>query len=304
MKLAPRPCPLCGSTDHSRILVESNFDPSRLNTYSFASRKIPEFMHFRMIICPDCDLCYATPIPNLSWFHKEYIEADFDAAIESRHAAQSYAECLKKNISSLPALNGALDIGTGDGAFLGELLNLGLTRVQGVEPSKAPIACADPGVTPFIRHGFFEPGMFAPETFNLISCFQTIEHLPEPGDLFTSAFTMLRPGGCFFLAAHNYRSLAAKIFRGRSPIFDIEHLQLLSPRSTAALYNRAGFSGVRVLHLRNRYPLSYWLRLAPLGEGLKKRVDSFFKALGLADATLSLPAGNIAAFGFKPSAAA
>lgn len=303
MKLAPRPCPLCGSTDHSKILLESNFDPSKLNNYSFASRKVPEFMHFQMVVCPECNLCYASPIPNLSWFHNEYTEADFDAAGESRYAAQSYAKCLKENISSLQDVDGVLDIGTGDGAFLGELLKLGLTRIQGVEPSRAPIACAEPHVAPFIHQGFFEPDMFGPESFNLISCFQTIEHLPEPEELFASAFKMLRPGGCFFIVAHNYNSFSAKIFRGKSPIFDIEHLQLLSPLSAAALYERAGFSGVRSFHLLNRYPLSYWIRLAPLGEGLKKRVDKFTKVLGLANLALSLPVGNIAAIGFKPEVA-
>lgn len=300
MKLASRPCPLCGSPDHSKILVKSNFDPARLNAYSFASRKIPEFMHFQMVICPQCSLCYASPIPDLSWFHQEYIEADFDAAVESRYAAQSYARCLKKNVASVAALDGVLDIGTGDGAFLGELLKLGLTRVQGVEPSRAPIACADPQVAPFILHGFFEPEMFGPESFSLISCFQTLEHLADPVALFSSAFKMLRPGGCFFIAAHDYRALSARILGEKSPIFDVEHRQLLSPVSAAALYQRAGFSGVRIFRLLNRYPLSYWLRLLPVGEGIKKRMTRFATALGIAQLPLALPAGNIAAIGFKP----
>ncbi len=40
--------------------------------------------------------------------------------------------------------DGALDIGTGDGAFLAELLRAGYTDVIGIEPSSAPIEAAAP----------------------------------------------------------------------------------------------------------------------------------------------------------------
>lgn len=299
MKLIPRPCPICGTIGRSMILQKSNFDPSRMNEYSFSSRKLPEFMHFRMIICPECDLCYANPVPELSWFCNEYKEASFDAADESKYAAKQYANCLEKHVGSLAELDGALDIGAGDGAFLKELLNLGLTMVQGVEPSKAPIARADSRVAPLIQNSFFEPDMFSPESFNLVSCFQTIEHLPDPKVLFTSAFKMLRPGGCFFIVAHNYRSFSARLLGAKSPIFDIEHLQVLSSLSTKALYQRAGFTSVSIFPILNRYPLSYWLRLSPFSERFKRGAGRLTNAIGAAKLTVSLPAGNIAAFGFK-----
>ncbi len=301
MDLFSRPCPLCGSTDYSKILIESNFDSSKMNKYSFASRKRPEFMHFRMVICPDCELCYASPTPHLSWFQREYIDADFDAANESCYAAKTYARCLSRNVDSLTALDGALDIGTGDGAFLVELLKHGLTKVQGVEPSKAPIQCANKAVASLIHHSFFKPEMFASESFNLISCFQTLEHLDNPQKLFKAVHGLLRPGGCFFIVAHNYTSFSAKVLRGKSPIFDIEHLQLLSPASASTLYKNSGFTDVRIIHLFNRYPLSYWLRLAPFGEKFKKRVDNLCKTFGISTLSVGLPAGNIAAIGYKPT---
>ncbi len=300
MKTAARPCPLCGNTDHSTILVPSNFDADKLQSSSFASRKNPEYMHFQMIICPDCTLCYATPIPQLSWFEQEYIGADFNAAAESRYAAQSYARCLKKKISHLDRLDDALDIGTGDGAFLGELLKLGFSRVRGIEPSRAPLAWARPEVAPFIEQGFFTAEKFAPQSFSLISCFQTIEHLTDPAELFTAAFTLLQPGGCLFIAAHDYRSFSARLLGRHSPIFDIEHLQLLSSASAASFYRRAGFIDVDIFPLLNRYPLSYWLRLLPLGDGLQGVISRALAASAIGRLPLTFPAGNIAGLGFKP----
>jgi len=303
MNLVSRACPLCGSKNQTKVLLESNFDPSKLNDFSFASRKIPEFMHLRMVVCPDCNLCYASPIPELSWFTNEYPDADFDAATESGFAAKSYIRCLQKSLGPLSEFDDALDIGTGDGAFLGELLKHGLTRVHGVEPSAAPIRCAADNVAPLIRHGFFEPDAYASESFSLISCFQTVEHLTDPCALFQGVFRMLRPGGCFFIVAHNYRSLSARVLKGRSPVFDIEHLQLLSPRSASAMYKNTGFTNIRISYLVNKYPLSYWLRLAPLSEQVKNAGYGVLKKCGIQSFALGMPVGNIAAIGFKPETA-
>ena len=50
------------------------------------------------------------------------------------------------------------------------------------------------------------------------------------------AFRILKPGGAIFLIGHNRRrSLSARLLGRRSPIFDIEHLQLFSPRSLRQL---------------------------------------------------------------------
>lgn len=303
MNLELRSCPLCGSSEVSKVLVESNFDPSRMNNYSFSSRKRPEFMHFRMVVCSGCSLCYASPIPEFSWFHDNYVQADFDAAGESGYAARSYADWLEKKLGPLPAYDGALDIGTGDGAFLGELLGRGLTHVAGVEPSAAPVASAKPHVAPHIHQGFFDPGMYSPESFMLISCFQAIEHLHDPRELFRSACGLLRPGGCLFIVAHNYRSLSARILGARSPIFDIEHLQLVSPASTARLFREAGFGDVGIYNFSNRYPISYWLKLAPLKRAVKEKLEQLLQRAGSHNLTMALPAGNIAAVGFKPKTA-
>ena len=68
---------------------------------------------------------------------------------------------------------------------------------------------------------------------------------------------MLKPGGALFLIGHNRRAFSAKVLGRKSPIFDIEHLQLFSPVSVRHLLERAGFSRVEVRPVFNRYPLRY-----------------------------------------------
>jgi predicted rRNA methylase YqxC with S4 and FtsJ domains len=63
-------------------------------------------------------------------------------------------------LENIPDTQGALDIGTGDGAFLEELLKKGFTEIIGVEPSNVPIQSSLPEIIPLIKNGQFEAKNF------------------------------------------------------------------------------------------------------------------------------------------------
>jgi SAM-dependent methyltransferase len=298
LALVERACPICGSTDRSHILAEANIDPDRLGRFSFASRKLPEYMHYRLVVCPVCDLAYASPAPTPDSLVRSYGEADYDSAHEARLAARTYAGVLGPVLSRLPDRDGALDIGAGDGAFLERLLAFGFTSLVGFEPSGAAIAAAGPQVRPLIRHGPFSPGLERGR-YSLVTCFQTIEHLDDPLGVCREAFGLLKEGGALVLVCHDRRALSARLLGHRSPIFDVEHLQLFSPGSVRALLERAGFQAVETAGIVNRYELGYWAKLAPFPPATKPRVLRALERTGLGRLTLPLRAGNLAAFGYR-----
>ena len=154
-------------------------------------------------------------------------------------------------------------------------------------------------VRPLIRQGLFESGSFPAGQFSLVSCFQTIEHLSDPLGLAREARRILKPGGAVFLVAHNRRAISARILGRKSPIFDIEHLQLFSPHSLERLLQSAGFGRINVNLFLNRYPLSYWGQLFPLPKKIKALTLDVLRATGAGRLVLMLPAGNIAAVAFK-----
>ncbi|MEE3330544.1 MAG: class I SAM-dependent methyltransferase [Myxococcota bacterium] len=302
MKLLDRVCPLCGSQDDSQVVAEANYDESGLGQFAFASRKTPEFMHFRLVRCPDCDVLYANPAPALDWLRDRYHGAGFDSASESSYAARSYARELRRIAGALPSRDGALDIGAGDGAFLEQLLANGFSSVVGLEPSTAPIDQARPELRALLREGFFEGGDFQDASLSLITCCQTLEHTDDPLGLCNSAFRILKPGGALFTIAHDSRALSAKLLGVRSPIYDIEHLQLHSRRSLHFMLEHAGFERIEVRALRNDYPLSYWLKLMPLEVAVKERLANLLKRLHLDGVVMPMWPGNLVASGFKPGA--
>lgn len=300
VELRKRSCPVCSSHDESIVFAESNYDESRVNALSFASRKNPELMHFRLVLCTECDVLYTSPAPAGEFLDGAYQNAEYDSADEARFAARAYFKYLSRFLHRLPDLNGALDIGAGDGAFLEMLLEAGFSGLAGVEPSAAPIKTARPEVRGLIRQGFFSGKGFEKGSFSLVTCFQTLEHLDEPLDVCITSHRLLKPGGAFFTVAHNYRSVSAKILGMKSPIYDIEHLQLFSPASVERLLRRAGFNDIKVFPIVNSYPLSYWLKVLPLGSLLKRITIGFVKRIGLGYIPLPMGAGNMAAIGYKP----
>lgn len=292
-----RRCPVCGADCTANLFAEANYDAAKLDAFAYASRKTPERMHLRLVRCDACDLLYSSPVPEAGALATAYEAAAFDSGEEAAHAARTYIEQVLRAARKLPDRAGALDIGTGDGAFLERLLENGFTGVAGVEPSDAPIKAAKENIRPLIRKGIFEEAAFQPGSFSLITCFQTMEHLPDPAATCAAAFRLLKPGGAFAIACHNNRAFSAKLLGMNSPIFDIEHLQLFSPRGVTRLFERAGFKEIDVRPVINTYPLHYWIKLLPLPANAK--LVSLSKAMGVGYIPVPLPAGNLFAVGFK-----
>jgi 2-polyprenyl-3-methyl-5-hydroxy-6-metoxy-1,4-benzoquinol methylase len=296
-KFEDRLCPICGAIAPSGVEVLSQeIDFSALDAYGFASRKPPEHQHHRMLLCNRCDVLYAAPVLNRSLLDNLYREAAFDSSMEAACAAKTYASLLGKFTSRITSEDSALDVGTGDGAFLAELSKLGFVKMMGVEPSEAPVNAAAPEIKKLIKLGPFNEGDFRAGDFSLISCFQTIEHLSNPGEFVGSAYRLLKKNGVLMIVCHNRRGFVNKLLGKKSPIIDVEHLQLFSPKSVKNLLLGAGFSSVEVSTFANTYPIKYWLRLLPLPTALKGGIARVLQVLRLENYPVSLPVGNMVAF--------
>lgn len=297
----PRTCPLCGG-ENARVLVEATLDEGRLTASAFASRKLPEYMHSRMVECNSCGMLYANPVLRQETLADAYKDASFDSGAESRLAAVTYRTLLEPHLDALPSRTSALDIGAGDGAFVEELLALGFTNVVGVEPSTAPIEAAKAAIRGYLKCGIFAAEQFAPESLDLITCFQVIEHVWDPVKITSDALALLKPGGLFVIVAHDRRAFSARVMGTKSPIFDIEHLQLFDEVTGLALLRNSGFGTVTARSVRNRYPINYWIKLFPFPKPVKAAVSWIAHTSGTGKLLLSLPAGNLVIVGRRPIA--
>jgi SAM-dependent methyltransferase len=296
-----RSCPICGSaSDHAAPFLDQNIDQSKIVGSSFASRKVPEYMNHLMVRCLGCDLVYVPHAPGQDDLAESYHAADYDSSQEAEDAADSYIQAIGPLLSQLAGrTDAALEIGTGTAAFLERLGNAGFGSMIGIEPSIAAIAAAPANRKPWIKQGIFEPGLYPAESFDLIACFMTLEHVRDPGALFDAAHAMLRPGGAFVAVTHDYHAWVNRLLGRRSPIIDIEHMQLFSNASMRALYETRGLVDVECHSFRNAYRPSYWARLAPLPDAIKSVATRWIAATPLDEVRLPFNVGNMVSWGFK-----
>ena len=126
-----------------------------------------------------------------------------------------------------------------------------------------------------------------------------MEHVDDPLGLCRAARGLLKERGALLLVCHNHRALSARLMGLKSPIFDIEHLQIFSPKSIRKALERAGFAGIEVHTVVNRYPIHYWAKLAPLPRVWKAALLRHLKTTFIGRLPISFPVGNIAAIAHK-----
>ncbi|HET7175766.1 MAG TPA: class I SAM-dependent methyltransferase [Gammaproteobacteria bacterium] len=295
-----RACPICDTpSEVAKLFMEESIDQAKLSGFSYASRKEPEFMCHRLVQCPACDLVYVNEPPKQDELAAAYHVAEYDSSEEADDAASAYIRAVEPVLARLPQKQRALEIGTGTGIFLEKLASAGFSELVGVEPSSAAIAAAPERRRAWIREGIFREEDFEPGSFDLICCFMTMEHVADPGSIARSAFRLLRKGGVFVTVTHDYRSLVNRVLGRRSPIIDIEHMQLFSARSIRELFVRNGYSQVEVEVFSNTYPLQYWMRLAPLPRVAKRMTVSMLAALRMNRLHFTFNVGNTCAYGFR-----
>ena len=295
-----RPCPVCDAgPDKAVLFLEDSVDPARLSEFSFASRKVPEYMSHRLVRCTVCDVVYADCPPDAQELANAYHLAAYDSAEEADDAAAAYLRAAQPALRQLPEGRSALEIGAGTGIFLECLQSEGFSELVGIEPSAAAIGAAPSHRRAWLREGVFRESDFEAASFDLVCCFMTLEHVREPRAIADAAMRLLRPGGAFIAVTHDYRSLVNRLLGKRSPIIDVEHMQLFSAASLRRLFEGSGYERISANAFVNRYSTSYWLRLAPLPTALKAGLARALSATRLDSVRFGINVGNLFCAGYK-----
>ena len=296
----PRACPICNTSAEEAVLfLEENINQALFSSFSYASRKQPEYMCYRLVKCKVCDLVYASNSPDQKQLAQAYHSADYNSSAEADDAARTYMNIMQSVLANLTEKSSVLEIGSGTGVLLELLSKEGFTHLVGIEPSAKAIANAPIHRRAWLQEGIFEEASYLPETFDLICCFMTLEHVYDPMALAMAAHRLLKPGGAFVTVTHDYAGWINRALGRKSPIIDIEHLQLFSKSSINRLFRRSGFSAISVKPFANHYSLNYWLRLTPLPVLIKRIFNYLDSRCGIGKTKIAINVGNIVAIGFK-----
>jgi len=138
-------------------------------------------------------------------------------------------------IDSLAALNGkrVVDVGCGGGILADSMARRG-AEVLGIDLAIKPLRVAQlhaiEAETPRIEYREVAVEQLAaeqPQTFDVVTCMEMLEHVPDPGAIVAACGRLLKPGGWAFFSTIN-RNAKAFVFA----IVGAEHVLNLLPKGT------------------------------------------------------------------------
>lgn len=193
----------------------------------------------------------------------------------SSRALHEINPCRLSFVARHAALDGAqtLDVGCG-GGLLTESLAAAGARVLGIDASEAVIEAAREHATLAGSSARYETvtaedhAATAPGAYELITCMELLEHLPDPSSLLNACANLLAPGGNLFLSTINRTPrawgttiLAAEHLLGLLPRGTHDYRRFIRPSELGQWLRDAGFevvhlAGMRYLPLSRRAELT------------------------------------------------
>lgn len=293
IKLHPTACAICGTQGNASVLYPARFDLAALNPEVFSARRLPDMLHYQLVRCNTCGLVRSDPVADGNVLAALYQQSTFTYGQDIPNLRKTYGQYLRKTDKYLAEKGQILEIGCGNGFFLEEALAQGFSEVSGIEPSQDAINLAQPDLQPRIICDMMRPGVVPQDTFDVICLFQTFDHISEPAALLEECHKALKPGGLMLCLNHNAEALSARILKEKSPIVDIEHTYLYSPKTIRQIFEKNGYETLEVGPAWNTIRLYSLLRLFPFPRGIKQKVLDFVESSPLQQARLTLPLGNL-----------
>ena len=240
-KALPRTCPSCNGSD-SAFLWNSEDG-------------------YQYVQCRECDFVYVTPYFSYNLWREYFkrfekdteevnrivIDSRFEESYlnEDRQRFSFYLDLLKKYKSQ----GAVLDIGCLTGSFLKFARERGYTP-YGIEYRAYAIESAKKRFNLDIKQGFFEElaaSMIADsQRFDMITLWETLEHMLYPDTVIRNAHQLLHPGGVIAITVPNYDNLQVRILRERcfhclGGPGNAGHINMFTPATLTGMLTRIGF---------------------------------------------------------------
>lgn len=232
-------CNLCGETRSRPIFSTKGYD---------------------LVGCLGCDLAYIANPPSAEELARIYSAAASYHATLKDEGSKAWADMdaiARQHMAFLGTVvqgGTLLDVGCSTGLFLDRARKAGFA-VKGVEFSQDSAAFARSRFGLMVEDGSIHDSREAPESIDVLTMFDVIEHVPDPLADMAAALRLLKPGGWFVLSTPNIDGLFPRASYPLAKALDYwphpeppYHLYQFSVATLSAMLAKAGFEPGPVRH--------------------------------------------------------
>jgi SAM-dependent methyltransferase len=254
---------------------------------------LQELGSYRLYYCNACDLEY--------WHPRALDAAYYETSLayaEHKLGSMPLQKWHRAFFRHFRAQKGArlLDIGCGDGAFL-EAARANGFYVSGVEQNRSAVHAARErrhlpdifagGLDAFVR----EQGNSLQGTFDVVTCFEVIEHQAELTPFFEAIQLLLRPGGWIAGSVPNRSRLMVKREKGDYPP---HHFSYWSRQAMENCLTTHGYCDITTAQHAGLEDSAAYLEVQLLGS-MGEKLKRFVKSRYLKDANTAVDALSVSA---------
>ncbi len=233
------PCPLCGTPDWAPFIG---------------------FADIPVVRCVACGFLYSHRLMNSDTL-AEYYRQGFGS---ERHRqgqiinARINAWAIQRLVP-LAGIHHFLDVGAGYGYLIKQMAERYGVHSIGVELSEQEARYGQTQLGVDIRNGALAEARLVLGSFDLVACFEVIEHIPEPQAFLDELLSYVKPGGRVLVMTDNFESLVASALgHGFPKWIPHSHISHFVPTTLEKLFKDKGLQiGGRLSYT----PWELWARL-------------------------------------------
>ncbi|HEX8814386.1 MAG TPA: class I SAM-dependent methyltransferase [Terriglobales bacterium] len=253
----PAACPVCGQIETTPWLSGHDYFHGRAENYS-------------LVRCTNCSLVWLQNPPLPAEMDRHYTDA-YHRLISAAGDAHSRWAFRKEALEPHKQSGSLLDLGCSSGAFL-SFMRGDAWKLYGIEMSHENARLAEQRSHAQIFVGDILEAPFPQNSFDVITCFDVLEHVYQPRQVIERVSHWLKPGGLFYVLVPNIDSAEARVFGRYWHGLELpRHLSHFSPASLTFLANSVGLQTASLETHRN----------PAVGTSLRYVGDDMFAAIGI-----------------------
>ncbi len=210
---------------------------------------------FKFVKCQKCNLVFVNPRPTVEFLKKYYTQgpaykymqevilpktAKFRSKIIFKPKLDIVNKFFKKNRNKI------LDIGCASGNFL-NLASKYAWDCYGVEPSQDAVKLLKKRFSDIKVFNTTVEELETQTKFNVVSCWELIEHVLNPLKVFKKIFSILDKSGVFVLSTPNSEGFDMMMLEELSDVYLApNHLNYFNPKAITYALKKAGFKKIEI----------------------------------------------------------